>query len=73
MSAESNLIVSALEALEAGDQALAVEILLGALDDGPSERAFQCECGASFEWPGLIDAHRIGADHELPHELEAAA
>ncbi len=48
--------------------ALAVEILLGALEDGPGERRYRCGCGASFEWPGLLDAHRLAV-----HEFEAAA
>ncbi len=59
-------IVSALEALEDGDQALAVAILLGALEDGPSFRPHLCECGAAFEWPGLLDDHRRRAEHESP-------
>jgi hypothetical protein len=62
-------VVAALEALEAGDQALAREILLGALEDGPSERRFTCpDCSASFEWPGLLEQHR-----QLAHDYEAAA
>jgi hypothetical protein len=52
------LAVVVLEVLENGDQAGAVEILLGALEDGPSERPYACECGATFEWPGLLDHHR---------------
>jgi hypothetical protein len=59
-------IVAALEALEAGDQTYAVEVLLTALEDlnpevkspqGP--RGVRCEtCGLRFEWPGLLDHHR---------------
>jgi len=52
-------IVAALEALEAGDQAYAVEILLGALEDGPSDRPYVCEaCGLGFQWPGQLDHHQ---------------
>ena len=61
-------IVAALEALEVGDQGLAVAVLLGALEDGQTERRYRCECGASFEWPGLLDAHLLAA-----HEIEEAA
>ncbi len=57
-------IVVALESLEAGDQALAVDVLLGALEDGPSARRNLCECGAAFEWPGLLDAHLQRSGHE---------
>jgi hypothetical protein len=57
-------IVSALEALEAGDVELVVAILQGALEDGPTERPYLCECGASFEWPGLLDHHRRFAHEE---------
>jgi hypothetical protein len=53
-------IVAALEALEAGDQAYAVEILLAALEDGPVVYRCECQhCGARFEWAGLLDRHLI--------------
>jgi len=52
-------IVSALEALEDGDVRLAVAILLGALEDGPSSRPHLCSCGNAYEWPGLLEAHRL--------------
>jgi hypothetical protein len=48
-----------LEALEAGDQAEAVELLLDALEEG-GEHRIRCycrDCGRGFEWPGLRDAH----------------
>ena len=61
-------VVVALEAIEAGDYAYAVDVLLGALEDGPQERSYRCECGWSGEWPGLLDAHRFAA-----HDIEAAA
>ncbi len=56
-------IVVALEALEVDDVAFAVEVLLGALEDGPAERRYPCpECALSFEWPGLLDEHmRVNA------------
>jgi hypothetical protein len=51
-------IHSALEALEAGDQEQAVAVLLGALEDGPTERRCACsKCGQRFQWPGERDAH----------------
>jgi hypothetical protein len=62
-------IVAALEALESGDQRLATDILLSALEDGPTALTFPCRtCGQRFEWPGLRDAHELHA-----HELRAAA
>ncbi len=62
-------IVSALEALEVGDQAYAVEILLSALEDGPTaqRRQHECHCGRSFNWPGERDEHR-----RVAHLEEAA-
>jgi hypothetical protein len=56
-------IVSALEAIDAGELDYAVEILLGALEDGDTLRPYRCRCGAAFQWPGELDAHRI-AVHE---------
>lgn len=62
-------VVSALEALEAGDQNLACEILLSALEDGPRERRYVCpDCGVLYEWPGLRQAHQLAA-----HEWQEAA
>lgn len=52
-------IVSALEALEDGDVNEAWAILNGALEDGSAERPFLCECGNAYEWPGLLEAHRL--------------
>jgi hypothetical protein len=61
-------IVAALEALEAGDQWGATEILLSALEDGPSECPYVCEtCGLGFEWPGPLDHHE-----RFSHWREAA-
>jgi hypothetical protein len=51
-------IISALEALGAGDQDEACSVLLAALEDGIARARSRCECGAEFEWPGLKDAHR---------------
>jgi hypothetical protein len=55
----SALAVSAtLEALEAGDVRYAQAVLLGALEDGPTERGCKCpDCGLGFEWPGQRDEH----------------
>ena len=55
-------LISALEAAEAGDYPLVVEILLTALeelDDGPApEKPNICEiCGTAYRWPGERDAH----------------
>ena len=64
----SAAIIRALDALEAGDQNEAVAILLGALEDGPTERPCVCpECGLGFEWPGLLDHHQ-----RFSHWAEAA-
>jgi hypothetical protein len=66
-------IVAALEALEAGDTRLAVDVLLHALeelDDGPTvgRRRPRCpHCQLAFRWPGLLDQHL-----ELVHWQEAA-
>jgi len=55
----------ALDALEIGDAAFAVEVLLGALEDGPAERRHRCsECGLGFEWPGLRVEH-VRAAHPV--------
>ncbi len=51
-------VVAALEAFEAGDDGLAVAILLSALEDGPVECRHTCECGVSFAWPGELDHHQ---------------
>lgn len=64
-------ITAALEAVEAGDQALAVEILLGALEDGlvcdPEDRRRRCpECGLGPLWPGQLEQHRLVVHLALP-------
>lgn len=51
-------IVVALEALEAGDVRLAVDVLLDALEGRHRGPRFACDCGQVFEWPGLREAHR---------------
>jgi hypothetical protein len=61
-------ITAALEALEAGDVRHAEAILLGALEDGPTERGGKCpECGLGFEWPGQLDEH-VGRVHGYPND-----
>jgi hypothetical protein len=56
-------IVTALEALEVGDQELAVSVLLNALEDGPRHDRCACpDCDLSFEWSGQRDAH-VAAVH----------
>jgi hypothetical protein len=62
-------IVAALEALEAGDLAEAEAILLGALEDGPSARRYQCPvCPLRLEWPGQLEDHLLNV-----HGVAAAA
>ncbi len=58
--------VAALEAMEAGDTAEAVAILLSALEDGSRARRYACACGSRFQWPGLLEHHRLMSGHELP-------
>lgn len=54
----SLVVVAALEALDAGDFRLCEQILLGAREDGPTERGCVCPaCGLAFRWPGERDAH----------------
>jgi len=65
-------IVAALEALEAGDVRSCEAILHGALEDGPTVRKHRCSCGSSYEWPGLLDAHRQRTGHERLVERLAA-
>jgi hypothetical protein len=70
VSASELAIVAALDLFEAGDQEGAVNVLLGALEDGPSDRPHCCHyCPAAFEWPGLRDHHEC-ASHT---EAQAAA
>lgn len=62
-------ITAALEALDAGETRYACEILLSALEDGPTARRYSCEvCAVPFEWPGELEAH---LDHH--HRKDAAA
>jgi hypothetical protein len=64
-------IAAALEALEAGDVRYAETVLLGALEDGPTERGCRCpECGLGLEWPGQRDEH-VGRVHGFPDEAAA--
>lgn len=64
-------ITAALEALEAGDVRHAEAVLLGALEDGPTERGCRCpECGLRFRWPGERDEHR-GRVHGWPEDVAA--
>jgi hypothetical protein len=63
-------IIAALDALEAGDQDLVVEILLDALEEdgaaAPGAQTYSCpECRVDYEWPGLLERHRI-LFHSLP-------
>lgn len=69
-------IVSALEALEVGDQQLAVEILLGALEDGnvcdPHGRRRPCPvCGPPPRWPGELAAHCIALHPQFIDQRDA--
>lgn len=60
MSAQLRSAVQvAIDALEVGDVAFAVEVLLGALEDGPAERRYHCPvCAVPLEWPELLREHR---------------
>ena len=55
-----DLVVRALDYLEDGDQAEAVEILLVALEDGPDEAPACAVCGARA-WPGQDERHIYSA------------
>jgi hypothetical protein len=57
-------ITAALEALESGDTALAVRILLDAVQEpAPGLRRFTCTCGLRFEWPGQLQDHQASTGH----------
>jgi hypothetical protein len=56
-------IAVALEAFGAGDNWYGVDVLQQAFEDGPAVTRCYCECGAGFEWPGLLAAHRDKAGH----------
>lgn len=71
-----HLVVVALEALEVGDQAHAVDVLLAALEDGPISRVARLEnvgqhdvlppcgvCGVRA-WPGQSERHIYSKHHE---------
>jgi hypothetical protein len=63
----------ALEALEVGDSAGAVELLLAAVEDGDPTPAWTASstvpgvalrwacpvCGAGHAWPGVLDSHLL--------------
>lgn len=59
-------IVTALEALEVGDQALAVAILLGALERAPIDPKASTPCPVPnctyTGWPGQV-AHHLAISH----------
>jgi len=67
-------LIAALEALEAGDTRLAVDVLLGAveeIDNRParnSKRPACPSCRLAFEWPGQVEDHL-----RLVHPREEAA
>jgi hypothetical protein len=56
---ERAAMIRALEALEAGDQSAAADVLLAALEDvGSGRRRVSCPiCGLAFTWPGERDGH----------------
>ncbi len=64
-SSDRLAIVAALEQLECGDTWGACETLLAALEAGPADRPYRCECGLRFEWPGQLDDHRRFAGHSF--------
>jgi hypothetical protein len=59
-------IGAALEALAAGDTREAAAVLLAALEQDAAVRLRPhiCSCGAAFEWPGQLEAHRDLHGHE---------
>lgn len=65
--------VAALECLEVGDQAGAVDLLLAALEsDGPSLSSAKCPlCGIECEWPGRREAHLRSAHLLSVDEVDA--
>jgi hypothetical protein len=72
VNAAALAIVSALEALEAGDVDLCAAILLGALEDGPSERHVRCPyCPSTFAWPGERDAHVFRTHPDVDEQVAA--
>ena len=66
-------ITRALEAIEDGDIAYAVELLLGYFEHSePHVVRCHCRmCGAGFEWPGLLARHLDVTGHDF--ELEEIA
>ena len=70
---ERAAIIRALDALELGDSREATEVLLSALEDGPSARRYPCsECGLGFEWPELRAEH-VRVMHPVSTVIAAAA
>lgn len=71
-------IVAALEALGTGDTGHAVDIPLGALEDGPlgdpRDRRRRCRaCGIGPLWPGQLERHALGVHPDRYDELAEAA
>ena len=59
MTGRQQLAAAILEALEVGDVRGAELIALDALDEPRPDPKLSCEgCGRSFEWPGLLEAHK---------------
>ena len=75
-SVPTSVVITALESLETGDVAGAVNVLLAAMEDGQIERTHRCRvCGLAHEWPGLRSHHELlahGYDHEYDQLEEAA-
>jgi hypothetical protein len=53
------VIVRAVDALQDGDVAFALDLLLDALDEPTHTRVnrVQCACGYTAQWPGLLWRH----------------
>lgn len=70
-----HLVVTALDALGDGDQALAVEVLVAALEEGESRPGLgppTCPtCGAKA-WPGQLERH-VWSVHRRAEATRAAA
>ena len=52
-------VIAAREAVECGDRDLALGLLIDLERDvAPRRSRSRCECGRTFEWPGLLFVHR---------------
>jgi hypothetical protein len=53
-------ITVAIDEFGAGDQRAAVDTLLDVLEGPELSKGYACaDCGQRFEWPGLLERHKI--------------